>query len=149
MPGAFQSVATATSIVAGWPGRSAACAGPARASARDAAAIARTEGIVPDLQELPAVDEPPAREPRESRQPPDLDVHGVRVVLRMLVAVLPKPRAHVVLRRCPPALAAVDQQLVLSHRLLRRQPGCRRAAPPAPPRGAQAARGTASSSRSR
>src|SRR5947207_1164116 len=78
MPGAFQSVATATSIVARCPGRSAACAGPARASASDAAAIRRTRRLC-RLQELLAVDERAAREPRPARQLADLDVHRIRL----------------------------------------------------------------------
>src|SRR5438105_6489795 len=145
MTGAFQSVATATSIVARCPGRSAACAGPARASASDAAAIRRTRRLCP-LQELLAVDERAAREPRPARQLADLDVHRIRIVLRVLLAVVAQPRAQVVLRRRPPALAAVDQQVVFTHRLRHTRLGCPRAAPPAPRRGGRGAPGTASSS---
>src|SRR3954470_15757973 len=90
MPGAFQSVATATSIVACCPGRRAACAGPARASASDAAAIRRTRRLCP-LEELLAVDERAAREPCPAGELPDLDVHRIGVVMRVLLAILTQP----------------------------------------------------------
>src|SRR5205085_623844 len=100
--------------------------------------------LVADLEPI-AVDELPARQPRPRRQPPDLHVRRVRVVGRVLVAVLAQPGAHILLRARTPARAAVDQEVVSSHRLRRTRPGCPPSTLPARRRAVRAAPGTASS----
>src|SRR3954451_1397651 len=105
------------------PGRNVPATNSARTTtfasrASTAATCIRTRPLYPDcaLEERLAVDDLAAGQPRERREPPDLDVRGLRVVGRMLVAVLVQPRAQVVLVGGLPAAAAVHEQLVLSHR---------------------------------
>src|SRR4051812_27218151 len=67
------------------------------------------------LQKRLAVDHRPAGQPGERAETAHLDMCRLRIVLRMLLAVLDEPRAHVVLVLRAPARPAVDEQLVLRH----------------------------------
>jgi len=68
------------------------------------------------VEELVAVEQAAACEPRPGAQFTHLHVGRVRIVQRVLGAVIPQPCAHVV-RGVHPALPlSVDEELVLGHR---------------------------------
>src|SRR5207253_3080083 len=76
---------------------------------------ARKQVAKTSLQEPVAVDELPARQPREASDFADLHMCGGRVVLLVLRAIFVEPPAHVLFGARLPAARAVDQQLVLRH----------------------------------